>query len=209
MLNKKLIFFFIFGFLCYTAIAQKNKPNPNDSESSKEKKDALGDALKLNIDTEKKSRRPANPLAPAKAAFYSAILPGLGQAYNKRYWKIPIVYAAIGSGVYFYINNNNQYNRYRNAYKRRLAGFTDDEFNTNDRFITNDGLIHAQKLYRRNKELALLVTVGLYALNIIDANVDAHLLQFNVDDKLSLKPHYKVNELDNTGNMGLTFNFQF
>ena len=67
-------------------------------------------------------------MKPSKATFYSAVLPGLGQAYNKKYWKIPIVYGALATGIYFYNQNDKNYNRYRNAYKRRLAGFTDDEF---------------------------------------------------------------------------------
>ena len=145
-------------------------------------------------------------LSPSKAAFYSAILPGLGQAYNKKYWKIPIVYAAIGTGIYFYVTNNNQYNDVRDAYKRRLAGFEDDEFQD---LLTTDGLLEAQKTLRRNKELSLLITFGLYALNIIDANVDAHLMQFNVNDDLSFKPHYKIEEFDNKGRIGLTLNYQF
>ena len=62
---------------------------------------------------------------------------------------------------------------------------------------------------RRNKELSLLITFGLYALNIIDANVDAHLMQFNVNDDLSFKPHYKIEEFDNKGRIGLTLNYQF
>ena len=69
-----------------------------------------------------------DPLSPARAAFYSAIIPGLGQARNKKYWKIPIIYAALGTGLYFYTDNNKVYKRYRNAYKRRLSGFSDDEF---------------------------------------------------------------------------------
>lgn len=150
--------------------------------------------------------KPIDPLRPSKAAFYSAILPGLGQAYNKKYWKIPIVYAAMGTGIYFYIDNNNEYHRYRDAYKRRLAGFTDDEFYGN---ISDDGLIRAQKTLRRNKEISLLVTIGIYALNIIDANVDAHLLQFNVDENLAIKPHFKINELDSSTNLGLTLGFKF
>ena len=60
-------------------------------------------------------------LRPSKATFYSAVLPGLGQAYNKKYWKIPIVYGALATGLYFYNQNDNDYKRYRNAYKRRLA----------------------------------------------------------------------------------------
>ena len=158
-----------------------------------------------------------DPLRPSKAAFYSAILPGLGQAYNKKYWKIPIVYAALGTGIYFYADNNKDYKRYRNAYKRRLAGFSDDEFwgestdgsPLSSPNISNDGLIRAQRTLRRNKEISLLVTIGLYALNIIDANVDAHLLQYNVDDNLAIKPHFNFNEMDATTNLGLTVGFKF
>ena len=163
------------------------------------------------------SRDPINPLAPAKAAFYSAIIPGLGQAYNKKYWKIPIVWGAIGTGIYYYNRNNKQYNRYRDAYKSRLAGLTNDEFYIDSDgnqletpSVTTDGLERGQTFYRRNKELSLLVTIGFYALNIIDANVDAHLMQFNIDENLSLVPYYKLNELDNSySNLGLSLNLKF
>lgn len=158
-----------------------------------------------------------DPLSPSRAAFYSAVLPGLGQAYNKKYWKIPIVYAALGTGIYFYIDNTNEYNRYRDAYKSRLAGFNTDEFWGTDAngnplsspAISNDGLINAQQTLRRNREISLLVTIGLYALNIIDANVDAHLLQYNIDENLAVKPHYNFNQLDASSDLGLTFNFRF
>jgi hypothetical protein len=156
-------------------------------------------------------KREIDPLRPSKAAFYSAVLPGLGQAYNKKYWKVPIVWAAIGTGIYFYVSNDQQFDRYRDAYKRRLAGFTDDEFYGQGQtpLISNDGLIRAQQQFRRNKEVALLVTIGLYALNIIDANVDAHLLQFNVDENLSFRPHYQYNPMEHSSDLGLTFNFKF
>ncbi len=149
---------------------------------------------------------PIDPLSPAKAAFYSAVLPGLGQAYNNKYWKIPIVYAALGTGIYFYVTNNKKYNRYRDAYKSRLAGREDDEFIGT---VTLDGLLRAQKFYRKNKEISLLVTMGLYALNIIDANVDAHLLQYNVNENLTLSPHFQFNEMDAKSDLGLTLNFKF
>lgn len=152
------------------------------------------------------TKKAIDPLRPSKAAFYSAVLPGLGQAYNKKYWKIPIAWGLIGGGVYFYIRNDKQYNRYRDAYKRRLAGFTDDEFNGT---ISDDGLVRAQQQFRRNKELSLLWTIGFYILNIVDANVDAHLLQFNVDENLSLRPHYKFDNLENSSDLGLTLNFKF
>lgn len=151
-------------------------------------------------------------LAPSKAAFYSAVLPGLGQAFNKKYWKIPIVYAALGTGVYFYKMNDNRYNRYRDAYKRRLAGYQDDEFYGDipgQPRIEDDALIRAQKILKKNKEISILVTLGLYALNIIDANVDAHLIQFNVDENLTLQPHYEFNAIDQRSNVGLSLNLNF
>ena len=151
-------------------------------------------------------------LAPSKAAFYSAVLPGLGQALNKKYWKIPIVYAALGTGVYFYKMNDNRYNRYRDAYKRRLAGYQDDEFYGDipgQPRIEDDALIRAQKILKKNKEISILVTLGLYALNIIDANVDAHLIQFNVDENLTLQPHYEFNAIDQRSNVGLSLNLNF
>lgn len=59
-----------------------------------------------------------NPLAPAKAAFYSAILPGLGQAYNKKYWKIPLVYGALGTTLYFYSSNNDKYHEFQEIHTK-------------------------------------------------------------------------------------------
>ncbi len=186
------------------------------SQNDNKKNDGvLGDANIVIQDSV--ARKPIDPLSPSRAAFYSAILPGLGQAYNKKYWKIPIVYAALGTGIYFYLDNDKQYNRYRDAFKRRLSGFKDDEFYGENADgspfatprISNDGLIRAQESLRRNKELSLLITIGIYALNIIDANVDAHLLQYNVDDNLAVKPHFDFNEYDATTNLGLTLNFKF
>lgn len=146
-----------------------------------------------------------NPLAPAKAAFYSAILPGLGQAYNKKYWKIPIVYGALGTTLYFYFDNNKKYNQYRDAYKRRLAGFNDDDF----QYLDSGRLIEGQRFYQRNRDLSLLLTAAFYILNIVDANVDAHLIQFNVNENLSLAPEIYQNEYNFKPNLGLTFNYRF
>ena len=146
-----------------------------------------------------------DPLTPAKAAFYSAILPGLGQAYNKKYWKIPIVYGAIGVSMYYYIDSNQKYHQYRDAYKRRLEGFTDDEFS----YLDETRLISAQKFYQRNRDLSALFVVGFYVLNIIDANVDAALIQFNVNENLSVRPDLYLNDVTSRTNFGLTFNYNF
>jgi len=118
---------------------------------------------------------------PAKAAFYSAVLPGLGQAYNGQYWKIPVVYLLIGGAAWIYRINQREYLRFRKAYQYRLLGLP-DEF---ERYST-DILVSAQNYYRRNRDLALMGTLLMYALNIIDANVSAHLQQWNIDENLSI-----------------------
>lgn len=146
-----------------------------------------------------------NSLAPAKAAFYSAILPGLGQVYNKRYWKVPLVYGAIGASLYFYKWNNDKYGEYRDVYKDRLAGIPDPEFD----YLSNNQLISAQEFYQKNRDISMLFAIAFYVLNIVDANVDAHLLQFNVNDNLSLNPNIDYNNFNRETNFGLTFNFKF
>lgn len=173
----------------------------NSSVFSQKKTDAslkAKDTLKSND---------IDPLTPAKAAFYSAILPGLGQAYNKKYWKIPIVYGAIGISLYNYINSSKKYHQYRDAYKRRLEGYTDDEFYRD--FPDKSRLIAGQKFYQRNKDLSSLFVVGFYVLNIIEANVDASLMQFNVNENLSVKPDLYLNDVTSKTNVGLTFNYNF
>ena len=139
-------------------------------------------------------------LKPSKTAFYAAILPGLGQIKNKDYWKVPIVWGAIGTGIYFAVENDKEFNRYRDAFKSRLAGRPDEFTVLNDEGefieeISDAGLIRAQELLKKNKETAILVTVGLYILQIVEANVDAHLSQFDVEDKLSIAPDVQINKI--------------
>ncbi|MDT0622714.1 DUF5683 domain-containing protein [Croceitalea vernalis] len=157
-----------------------------------------------------------NPLAPSKAAFYSAILPGLGQIYNKRYWKAPLVWGALGLSIAAYSANNTQYNQVRDAFKRRRAGFTDDEFfDLNGDGVgpdfSDESLQDAQESTQRNRDLALVISIALYALNIIDANVDAHLKQYNVDERLGIdfKPYLNINPINNDPNYGLALVLKF
>ena len=132
-------------------------------------------------------------LRPSKAAFYSAVLPGLGQIYNNKAWKVPIVYAAIGVSAYAYDFNKKKFWSYRDAYKRRKAGFTDDEYQ--GIIINDDRLLDGQDFHKKYKDLSMVFIVGFYFLNILDANIDAHLLDFNVNEDLSFKFNNKK-ELD-------------
>ncbi|SDR94542.1 DUF5683 domain-containing protein [Gramella sp. MAR_2010_147] len=197
MKHKSNFFLFFFLFLISVVSAQQDSlALTSEKASEKELKE--------------KEYEPYNALAPAKAAFYSAILPGLGQAYNGSYWKIPIAYAGLGTGVYFYLKNDKEYNRFRDAYKNRLAG-RPDEFDGDGEgpFVRTERLINAQEFYQKNKEISILVTVGVYILNIIDANVEAHLRQFNVDEDLSVKPDLDYDALSGKTNYGLTLNYRF
>ncbi len=149
-------------------------------------------------------------LSPAKAAFYSAILPGLGQAYNKKYWKIPLVWGALGSGIYFYDLNSTNYNRARTAFKLKLDG-KPNEFDGVDGniLLSEDALIRAQKSYKKDRDLSLLVTVALYVLQVLEASTNAHLLQHNVDNNLSLSPQIIQDALSNKSVVVASLNFKF
>ncbi|AWM14330.1 hypothetical protein DI487_11005 [Flavobacterium sediminis] len=162
----------------------------------------------VSIVTKDTVQETINPLSPSKAAFYSAVVPGLGQIYNKKYWKLPLVYGGLAAGIYFYTWNNNKYHEYRDEYKRRLDG-TSDPNHPIYAGLDDDRLIRAQKFHQRNRDLSALITAGIYILNIVDANVDAHLMQFNVNDNLSLAPDIHQNQIDYKFNTGvkLTFNF--
>ena len=135
--------------------------------------------------------------SPRKASIYSAILPGAGQAYNKKYWKIPVVYAGFGVLGYFVKTNNDEYKIYKDAYKFRLDG---DE-STVDQFVgiyADQDLVTLKNFYRRNRDLSIIGMSVLYILNIIDASVDAHLFYFNVSDDLSLQVEPSIQHGFNT-----------
>jgi hypothetical protein len=179
-------------------------------------KDSLQTELKdegLMLTESVLSKVEIDPLAPSKAAFYSAVLPGLGQIYNKRYWKVPLVWGAIGGAAYGYSYNNDLYRRFREAFKSRRAGFRNDEFIREDgtEIFDQEALENQQERYQRDRDLFLLLTITAYALNIIDANVDAHLQQYNVDTNLSMdfKPYLEQDALTAQVNYGLTFTFTF
>jgi len=124
--------------------------------------------------------------SPKRAAIYSAALPGLGQAYNKKYWKIPVVYAAVGALTYFVIYNQKDYIMYRTAYRLRVDG----DSTTIDQFAdkyNESSLLSATQQTHRFRDLSIFGVTLVYLLNIVDASVDAHLFTFDVSDDLSLR----------------------
>ncbi|WP_435262212.1 DUF5683 domain-containing protein [Tenacibaculum sp. nBUS_03] len=193
MFPKKIILLFLGLFLSYSFYGQKK------------------DSLAIKTKKSKLTTNKYNPLSPSKAAFYSAIFPGGGQIYNKKYWKAPIVWGAIGASIYYYTTNSNEYDRFRNAFKLRKQGlkdeFTDDDGNQS---ISTLGLENAQKVLRKNRDLSLLTGVLLYVLQIVEASVNAHLLQFNTNDNLSINPTISTDPmLIEAPKVGLTFKYSF
>jgi hypothetical protein len=195
---QKIIYSLIICMLFWNlGHAQKNKDDKKKDDKKEEEIPTLESQM-------------IDPLAPATAAFYSAVLPGLGQAYNKKYWKVPIVYAAIGTGVYFIVDNQQEYNRYQDAYKSRISGRPDefDGTGTNPN-ISEDGLIRAQEVLKKNRDLAIFITIGLYVLNILEANVDAHLDEKAFNKNLSFRPSLYINPIDNQAYAGLNLKIGF
>lgn len=135
--------------------------------------------------------------SPRKATLYSAVLPGLGQIYNRKYWKVPIVYGGFATLGYFINFNNDEYVKYRQAY----SDIIDDDPNTisyiklvsdpnrlKDDKISQltENLRKAKDYWRRNRDLVVIGTAVFYAVNIIDASVDAHFFNFDISDDLTI-----------------------
>lgn len=122
--------------------------------------------------------------SPKKAAIYSAVLPGLGQVYNKKYWKLPIVYGLMGTTTYLALTNRASYLDYKQAYIYR----TDDDPLTVDNFpsLNENQLQVKRNSFRRDMEFYFILTAAVYALNIVDASVDAHLFDFDISSDLSM-----------------------
>ncbi len=196
---QKITFSLIICIFCWNLCQSQE-----EKKDKKKKKDQTEEGV-LTMESQM-----IDPLSPARAAFYSAVLPGLGQAYNKKYCKIPIVYATLGTGVYFIADNQEKYDRYQEAYKLRISGRPDDFDGTDGKpNISQDGLIRAQEIYKKNRDLSVFITLGLYALNIIEANVDAHLDDRAFNRNLSWRPSLQFNPANNQAVAGVNLKFDF
>lgn len=122
---------------------------------------------------------------PGRAALYSAIIPGAGQIYNRKYWKAPIAWIGLGTCVYFIHQNNTQYVRYRDDY----VAIVDSDPNTVDEFggtIPSDAIRSVADTYHKWRDLSYIFLAGVYVLNVMDAAVDGYFVRFDVSNDLSL-----------------------
>lgn len=127
------------------------------------------------------------PHSPHKATIYSLILPGLGQVYNKKYWKVPVIYAGFGVLGYFIKTNTDEYHKFRDAYKYVVNEETGPIDNPYVDRYEEDALKRGRDYYRRNMEVNYIFTTFWYIINVLDATVDAHFYDYNVNDNLSLE----------------------
>ena len=196
-MNK--IYFIIFLLFLGRAYAQEATTTKDEAKQE----------LKLERE-QRRLERALDPLSPSRASFLSAAVPGLGQFYNRKYWKVPLVWAAVGTGVFVYQFNQTEYLRYRTAFKLRSAGFSTDEFyDVNLDGIGPDvsdrALEEAQKKAQSQRDSSLLIAIGLYLLNVLDASVDAHLKPFNMNEDLnvSIQPILRQHPVQMGAEIGL------
>ena len=160
------------------------------------------DSLNISISKQKKV------LSPKKASIYAALFPGLGQVYNGKYWKLPIVYGGYTGLIYLLGWNNNNYNDYFDAYRTMSKYQNVNQMSDEDKNYLNDmfkipyfdmntypthfdsfksQLKSGKDYYRRNRDLSIIAIAALHVLSIIDASVDANLADFDINDNLSMR----------------------
>ena len=190
----------IFSIFCFSASAQ----DANDSTAV-----YIGqDSLAIDVDEITEVVIDTLENRPNTAALYSAALPGLGQAYNKKYWKIPILYGG-AVVVGYYINYNHQlYRQYRDGLYAMIDGDDRTEpFNPN---LSEDDYRRATDYWRRNRDLLILAGIIVYVFNIVDAHVDAHLELFTIEEDISLNLEPSFDQTAMQSNLyGLSLKLRF
>jgi hypothetical protein len=144
--------------------------------------------------------------SPRKASLYSAVLPGAGQIYNGKYWKAPIVWAGIGTFAYLATDNQAKFMRFKDAYLVRQDGGIDEFYD----ILTPEALINEMDRYRRFRDLNIIGATLFYIIQIVDANVDAALYDFDVSDDISLRisqPRTSLFTAQQSVGFTLTLNF--
>ena len=148
--------------------------------------------------------------SPRIASYRSAILPGWGQATNKKYWKIPVVYAALGTTAYIFFRNVNQYKAAKNAYTNAIDGDPSNDYLIPQPYFTvkdqPDRIKSFRNQVRQNVDYTVLFFIVFWGLNVVDATVDAHPKTFDITDDLSLQIRPGYSQLANTNGLSIVLN---
>ncbi len=165
--------FFVF---CPFLYSQENKPANKNAQQT----DVIVIDDNIAIDTAKREHKHS----PKIATFSSAIVPGLGQIYNQKYWKVPIIWGA-GLGMYFYCDySNTLYHRCKLAYEQKNEDLTVTDPDLSGQSLS--ALKTRRNNWRRNRDRAIMLTGLIYVANILDAMVDAHMLDYDISQDLTL-----------------------
>jgi hypothetical protein len=147
--------------------------------------------------------------SPRKAAILSAVIPGLGQVYNKKYWKVPLVYIALGTSAGFFIYNRSEYIDARDAYKNKLDNNPDNDADIPDRFkpVDPESIRRYRNSVRQYVDYSVLAFLLCWGLNVVDAAVDAHLRSFDLTENLTMHINPYINPVAGSSGMQLVFDF--
>ncbi len=205
MPDKKLFFtiaFILSIFFCENCIAQQKSDTIINSTDKKQ--DTLATKNILSLDTSAKKYN------PRVATFRSAVLPGWGQAYNKKYWKIPIIYGVLGTTAAVYLYNLKTYKLLKEAVILRSDSDPLNDSLVDPKFInfSTESIRSNRNSFRQNIDYSVLFFLLFWGINVVDATVDAHLKSFDVSDNISfrVKPGYDPNA--NTAGISLVFTFK-
>jgi hypothetical protein len=153
---------------------------------------------------EEKKALSSLPKDPKKATLLSAAIPGAGQIYNEKSWKVPILYAGILTDLYFINYNHRRYENFREAL------FALDKGDPNQfPSLNRAALVRNVDYWRQNRDLTVLLLVGIYALNLVDANVDAHLSGFDISEDLALQVAPQLGTVSASNSMGFSLTLRF
>ncbi len=200
----KVFYFLIILFFLVSSTAYSQ----NSTLDSVIKKDSVP-SKKSQPDTAAKKKKTYAP-SPGLAATRSAIIPGWGQVYNKKYWKVPIIWGGLGATVYVFRNNIKFYKEYKQAYAARIEAQppTLDSTNYNQlkdiyKILSPNSIRAARDEYRRYIDYSVVVFILLWGLNVVDAAVDAHLRAFDISPDLSLQFRPGYSDLAKTNGLSL------
>ncbi len=224
----RLIYFIFFSILSFASYAQGDSAKAKlatsslftDSSAPVRLKDTTAKAVKKDtVNTASKLTHD-----PRKATFRSAVLPGWGQAYNKQYWKIPIVYGALAIPATTYIFNSNYYRWTKFAYQAVYAASNQVPDSLRDssmlklinkKVLSSEGQVlslstyqSARNNYKRNKDYSLLWFLILWGVNVADATVFGHLKEFDVSDDLTLRVNPSYSPSTKSTGVSLVLNFK-
>lgn len=189
-LMKSIVLFLWISIGCVLSVSGQGKLQPNAEGTAT-------DSIPTIIDTTEIKRQgflyrvfKADYPNPKKAAILSGIIPGAGQAYNKRWWKVPLVYGAMGGMVYLIDFNQSRYRRLRSALVKERAG---EEHEFTGTSIGNErSLLSLRNRFDKNTQLSYIGFVFVYMLQSIEAFVDGHLKEFDIEEDLTFKVRPKL-----------------